>query len=101
MVSARCRKLGIACVQGVTDKGAELARIVTRAGCRMDEVAFVGNDVNDLPCLRMVGLPIVVADAHPDTLGAARLQTRASGGRGAVREICDLISASRSPEDTP
>ena len=54
-------------------------------------MAFVGDDINDLPCLTSVGLPIVVADAHPDVVPYARYQRRAEGGRGAVREICDLF----------
>jgi len=56
----------------------------------------VGNDVNDLSCLRAVGLPIVVADAHPDVVSYALYQTKAKGGRGAVREVCDLIERSKN-----
>jgi YrbI family 3-deoxy-D-manno-octulosonate 8-phosphate phosphatase len=55
------------------------------------QVAFVGNDVNDLSCLQTVGLPIVVQDAHPDVVPFAGYQTRTPGGHGAVREVCDLI----------
>lgn len=55
------------------------------------EVAFMGDDVNDLPVLRRVGLPACPADAAPEVLREARLVARARGGRGAVRELCELI----------
>ena len=91
VVSARSRKLGIRCVQGCGDKRAALDAIVQEMGLSLDQVAFVGNDVNDLPCLTCVGLPIVVHDAHPDVLPHSSYQTRLAGGYGAVREICELF----------
>jgi 3-deoxy-D-manno-octulosonate 8-phosphate phosphatase KdsC-like HAD superfamily phosphatase len=51
----------------------------------------VGNDINDAPCLAACGLPIVVQDAHPDVIELGRFRTRAPGGYGAVREVCDMI----------
>jgi 3-deoxy-D-manno-octulosonate 8-phosphate phosphatase (KDO 8-P phosphatase) len=60
-------------------------------GASLAEIAFVGNDINDLPCLTCVGLPIVVNDAHPDVRSLARYRTKAPGGHGAVREVCDLF----------
>jgi len=91
VVSARGQKLGVRCMQGCEDKRATLQAVVQEMGLSMEDVAFVGNDINDLPCLTSVGLPIVVADAHPDVIAYARYQTRAEGGHGAVREICDLF----------
>jgi 3-deoxy-D-manno-octulosonate 8-phosphate phosphatase (KDO 8-P phosphatase) len=91
IVSTRSRKIGIRCVQGCDDKRAALGSIVEEMGLSLEQVAFVGNDINDLPCLTCVGLPIVVQDAHPDVIPHARYQTRAQGGHGAVREICDLF----------
>jgi YrbI family 3-deoxy-D-manno-octulosonate 8-phosphate phosphatase len=64
----------------------------------LDEVAFVGNDINDLPCLTCVALPIVVKDAHPDVVPVARYQTKNPGGHGAVREVCDLFERVRTQE---
>ncbi|HYI55928.1 MAG TPA: HAD hydrolase family protein, partial [Microlunatus sp.] len=58
--------------------------------------AYVGNDVNDLPVMASVGWPIAVADAHPEVLRAARLVLTRAGGRGAVREVCDLVLAGGS-----
>jgi 3-deoxy-D-manno-octulosonate 8-phosphate phosphatase (KDO 8-P phosphatase) len=91
VVLARSRKLGIRCVHGCEDKLAALENVVREMDLSLAQVAFVGNDINDLPCLICVGLPIVVQDAHPEVISHARYQTRARGGYGAVREICDLF----------
>ncbi len=91
VVSARARKLKIRCLQDCEDKRTTLESIVRESGISLDEVAFVGNDINDLECLTHVGLPIVVHDAHQDVIALARYQTKNPGGCGAVREICDLF----------
>ena len=91
VVSARARKLKMECIQNCQDKRAVLEDIAANMDITLDEVAFVGNDINDLPCLNRVALPIVVKDAHPDVVPVARYQTKTSGGCGAVREICDLF----------
>lgn len=89
VVGARCRKLKLACVQGVPDKAARLAALASERGVPLARVAYVGNDINDAGCLRIAGLPIVVADALPEVRPLARLRTTVPGGHGAVREICD------------
>jgi 3-deoxy-D-manno-octulosonate 8-phosphate phosphatase (KDO 8-P phosphatase) len=91
VVAARSRKLEIECTHGCNDKLAALDELRARYGLERSQIAFVGNDVNDRVCLEAVRLPIVVSDAHEDVLGLARYRTRAEGGRGAVREVCDLI----------
>lgn len=91
VVSARAQKLKIRCFQNCEDKRKTLEILVQEFGISLDEVAFVGNDVNDQPCLNHVELPIVVSDAHPDVISIARYQTRTPGGHGAVREVCDLF----------
>ena len=91
VVSARARKLKIDCVQNCQDKRAILEERTAKIGISLEQVAFVGNDINDLACLNCVGLPIVVKDAHPDVVPVALYQTRQPGGYGAVREVCDLI----------
>jgi len=91
VVSARARKLKIRCVQDCPDKRKTLEDIVREAGISLTEVAFVGNDINDLSCLKCVALPIVVADAHRDVIPLALYQTQNPGGYGAVREVCDLF----------
>lgn len=91
VVSARAQKLKIRCFQNCEDKRKTLEKLAAELGISLDEIAFVGNDINDLPCLNLVGLPIVVNDAHPDVVSIARYQTRNLGGYGAVREVCDLF----------
>jgi 3-deoxy-D-manno-octulosonate 8-phosphate phosphatase (KDO 8-P phosphatase) len=91
VVAARCRKLRIKCVSGTDDKLPELKKILKKHRIDLKDAAFVGNDVNDSECLKAVGWPIVVKDAHPDVLALAKYITKAAGGHGAVREICDLI----------
>ena len=93
VVGRRCQKLGIPCRQGLTDKQAALEALASEIGVSLRDVAYVGNDVNDAGCLRVVGVPIVVQDAHPDVLPLARYRTRTAGGFGAVREICEWLSA--------
>jgi YrbI family 3-deoxy-D-manno-octulosonate 8-phosphate phosphatase len=83
--------LKIRCFQNCEDKVKTLETVAEEFDISLDEVAFVGNDINDEPCLNHVGLPIVVNDAHQDVVSIARYQTRNSGGCGAVREICDLF----------
>jgi YrbI family 3-deoxy-D-manno-octulosonate 8-phosphate phosphatase len=95
VVTARCRKLAIRCVQGCDDKLSAVRTLAAEDGISLDEVAFVGNDINDLPSLEAVGLPVVVQDAHEDVLAVAAYRTSKPGGRGAVREVCDAIVAAR------
>jgi 3-deoxy-D-manno-octulosonate 8-phosphate phosphatase (KDO 8-P phosphatase) len=94
VVSRRCQKLGIPCRQGIDDKAGELAKLAGELGVALSEVVYVGNDINDIGCLRSAGIAIVVLDAHPDVLSHARYRTARAGGFGAVREVCDWISAS-------
>lgn len=91
VVSMRAAKLRIECRQAVEDKRALLESLLGERGLALQEVAYVGNDINDLACMTDVGLSIGVADAHPDLDGCIQYRTRAPGGHGAVREICDLF----------
>lgn len=91
-VERRCRELGIRHVrQGIEDKSAALREILAELGRTPEQTACVGDDTPDLPVMALVALPVAVADAHPDVLAAARYVTRAPGGHGAVREVCDLL----------
>jgi YrbI family 3-deoxy-D-manno-octulosonate 8-phosphate phosphatase len=91
VVTVRSNKLGIRVIQACDDKRAALDALVSELGLSLSDVAFVGNDINDLPCLTAVGVAIVVQDAHPDVLPFACYRTKAPGGLGAVREVCDLF----------
>jgi 3-deoxy-D-manno-octulosonate 8-phosphate phosphatase (KDO 8-P phosphatase) len=68
-----------------------LRRILARRGLDMSEVAFVGDDLPDLGVLRVVGLPVVVANATAEARHAAAVQLTKRGGEGAVREVVELI----------
>jgi 3-deoxy-D-manno-octulosonate 8-phosphate phosphatase (KDO 8-P phosphatase) len=68
---------------------------LTRRGIGWEEVAFMGDDLADLPVLRRVGLPIAVANAVADVKAIAAYVTRASGGHGAVREVIELLLRAR------
>ncbi|HHM05018.1 MAG TPA: 3-deoxy-D-manno-octulosonate 8-phosphate phosphatase [Gammaproteobacteria bacterium] len=96
VVGARCRKLGLECIQGCEDKGTRLRQEVAGRGLVMAQVAYLGNDINDLPCLEQVGLPACVADAYPEVIERCVYITRRAGGHGAVREFCDRWRAANS-----
>jgi YrbI family 3-deoxy-D-manno-octulosonate 8-phosphate phosphatase len=91
VVAARCAKLRLDCLQGIDDKQQALDDWLCSRNITSASVIYLGNDVNDLPCLSKVGYPVVVADAHPDARRAARLVLETPGGFGAVRELADLI----------
>jgi len=91
VVSARCRKLKLSCIQGCDDKLSVLRREAKRIGVPLKAVAYMGNDVNDKLCLRAVGFPVCVRDAHPDVARLAKYVTHNRGGYGAVRELCDML----------
>ena len=92
VVNHRMRDLGVRqIVQGRRDKGLAIEELLARSGFTPLESAFVGDDVVDLPAMRRVALGIAVADAHPLVLEHADWRTRAAGGRGAVREICEEL----------
>jgi len=94
VVAARCAKLDLECIQGVDDKAPRLTAVLAGRDVDPRRTAYVGNDVNDLDCLAMVGWPVAVADARPEVRRAARLVLGRAGGHGAVRELCDLILGS-------
>ena len=93
VVAARCRKLGLPCEQGVRDKAGRLRSLLRERGIAPLDVLYVGNDVNDVDCIRLVGCGVAVADAHRDALGAADVVLTRAGGHGAVRELCDRLAA--------
>jgi YrbI family 3-deoxy-D-manno-octulosonate 8-phosphate phosphatase len=95
VVGARCEKLRIDVMQSCDDKLRQLRQLAGARGVAASRIAFVGNDVNDLPGLRWVGVPIAVADAAPDVRAACRYVTRRPGGHGAVREVAEWILAAR------
>jgi N-acylneuraminate cytidylyltransferase len=100
VVAARCAKLRIRCIQACDDKRSRIEQLVAELGFTASEVAYVGNDVNDLASMRWVGVPIAVADARPEVKAVARLVTTRTGGNDAVREVADWILSTRAARDT-
>jgi YrbI family 3-deoxy-D-manno-octulosonate 8-phosphate phosphatase len=91
VVTARAKKLQIDCIHGVEDKSEALTQWCQDAGVDLTRVLYVGNDLNDLPCMRLVGWPIAVASAHDSVKAAAVLTTTTPGGYGAVREVASWL----------
>ena len=91
IVGARARKLRVDCVQGVGDKLSVLRERTGELGVALQDTAYVGNDINDAECLRVVGVPVVPADALPEVKPLARWVLSRAGGTGCVREFCDAV----------
>lgn len=91
-VARRARELGIEEVhQGAHEKIESYERILQKYSLHDEEVCFIADDIVDIPILKRVGFPAVVADAHRDILPFAIYQTSLNGGQGAVREVIDFI----------
>ena len=78
------------------DKQAALSSLLGELALRPDQAAFVGDDVVDLPAMRLAGLAVAVADAHTEVRDEADWVTSLPGGHGAVREVCDFMLAAQS-----
>jgi YrbI family 3-deoxy-D-manno-octulosonate 8-phosphate phosphatase len=91
VVRARAAKLGVELLHGVEDKRRVVREWLAARQIPGDRAAYLGNDVNDLGPMGLVGWPVAVADAHPAVQQAARLVLARPGGYGAVRELCDLV----------
>jgi YrbI family 3-deoxy-D-manno-octulosonate 8-phosphate phosphatase len=101
VVGARAAKLGVDVRQGLGDKVSALRAWSAERGLDLDRIAYLGNDVNDLACLELVGWPLAVPDAHPRVLAAARIVLGRPGGEGAVREAAERILAARDRAHEP
>ncbi|MBT8085257.1 MAG: HAD hydrolase family protein [Woeseia sp.] len=97
-VAERMRELGVRHVYlGCKDKVAAFEELRKELSISADECLYAGDDLPDLPLLQRVGIPVAVANAHPDIISACDVTTKWRGGFGAVREICDqLINARQS-----
>lgn len=91
VVAARAKKLGLDVLQGSGDKRRDLMACCEARGVALDQVLYVGNDVNDLDAMRQVGFPVAPADAHPAVLAMAKYITRARGGEGVLKEISEVL----------
>ena len=92
VVEHRMRNLGIDLIyQGQDNKLEGFADLLERVGLSPDQVAYMGDDVVDLPVMRKVGLAIAVSNAHPLVLRHCHWQTPRAGGRGAARDACEML----------
>src|SRR5262245_50441603 len=93
VVGKRCTKLGLPYEQCVADKAGHLRQLLADRRIDPSQVVYVGNDVNDLECMRIVACGVAVSDAHHDVLREADIVLGRAGGAGAVRELCDRLLA--------
>ena len=93
VVEARARKMGVEVIHGVGiyEKGRVMREVLEQKNIKAENVIFIGNDINDLPCFEVAGWAVAVADAYPELLAAADHVLSKPGGHGALREVCDLI----------
>ena len=92
LLEDRCQTLGITHLwQGQSDKRIAYHELLTHLSLTPDQVAYIGDDLIDWPVMAEIGLSVAVADAHPLLIPRADYVTRIDGGRGAVREVCDLL----------
>ncbi|MEQ4922586.1 3-deoxy-manno-octulosonate-8-phosphatase KdsC [Proteus hauseri] len=92
LLEDRAKTLGITYLyQGQHNKLLAYQQLLDTLSLKPEQTAYIGDDLIDLPVMEKVGLSVAVADAHPLLIPRANYVTRIAGGRGAVREICDLI----------
>ena len=97
IINKRAEELGIEFVRTSSpDKIRDLDEIVETIGLSLHEVAFVGDDIGDIEVMKRVGFAVAVADAVSETKRAASYVTTANGGRGAVREVIDMLLAKQN-----
>ena len=98
-IRLRGERLGIDLVRiGAKDKAEELRGTAQALDVDPAAVAFMGDDLVDIPAMRIAGLAIAVADAVPSVIACADVVTERAGGMGAVREVCEMLVSVRDPE---
>lgn len=91
VVAARAKKLGLPVIQQCDNKLETLEKWLKQRGLRSSQIAYMGNDVNDLECMRLAGWSCCPADAHPSVKTRAKYIAQRNGGQGAVREIAEFL----------
>jgi 3-deoxy-D-manno-octulosonate 8-phosphate phosphatase (KDO 8-P phosphatase) len=91
VVRIRAQKLKIQCYQAVEDKSEKILELCKIHNISKINTMFVGNDINDIPAFKSVGIPVGVQDCYHEIEPYILFKTNKPGGYGAVREICDLI----------
>jgi 3-deoxy-D-manno-octulosonate 8-phosphate phosphatase (KDO 8-P phosphatase) len=85
--------------QGTHDKRIAFADLLALTGASAEQCGYIGDDVIDLPLLRKVGFAVTVPSGHPEVQHRAHYVTKANGGRGAVREVCDMVMRAQGHYD--
>lgn len=94
--SKRCAELKVDfCHQGILDKGSTFDKLVNHYKLKTKQVAFIGDDINDLPIFKLAGLSVCPADTFPYIKQRVDLVTNAKGGQGVLREVADLVLSAR------
>lgn len=93
VVLMRAKKMGVEAIHnvGMQAKGRALRELLEQKNVKAEEVIFVGNDLNDLPCFEIAGWAVAVADAYPEVIRAADYVLTKNGGHGAIRELCEIV----------
>lgn len=93
VVKARAKKMGVEAIHGIgmQDKGRVMREVLEQKKVKAENVIYIGNDLNDLPCFEIAGWSVAVADAYPEVIRAADYVLTKNGGHGAVRELCELV----------
>jgi 3-deoxy-D-manno-octulosonate 8-phosphate phosphatase (KDO 8-P phosphatase) len=91
VVTMRAKKLGLTCLQSISDKSLALKDYCEGKKLELDTVAYVGNDINDLEVMKLVGVTFCPADAHVSIKEISQYILKSKGGEGVSREILDLL----------
>ena len=93
VVMARAKKMGVEAIHnvGMQDKGRVIREVLEQKNIKAENVIYIGNDLNDLPCFEIAGWSVAVADAYPEVLRAADHVLMKNGGHGAIRELCEIV----------
>lgn len=101
VTAARARKLKIECKHGLSSKVESFRQAIAHRHLTMQQVCYMGNDLNDIECMKEAGLAVAVADSYEQVLAVADYITKHNGGHGAVREICEIIMYAKKVHPFP
>lgn len=101
VVMARAKKMGVEAIHnvGMQDKGRVMREVLEQKNIKAENVIYIGNDLNDLPCFEIAGWSVAVADAYPEVLRAADHVLTKNGGHGAIRELCEIVMQQLSKKE--
>jgi N-acylneuraminate cytidylyltransferase len=93
VVLARAKKMGVEAIHnvGMQNKGLVMRDVLAQKNLKAEQVIYLGNDLNDLPCFEVGGWNVAVADAYPEVIRAADYVLTKAGGHGAIRELCEIV----------